>query len=74
MATAAIVRMSRLLKIRSISFPTKYRLYNFFVVFILLYGCDTWTLNADTERRILACEHKYLQRLLSISFREHKTN
>jgi hypothetical protein len=36
--------------------------------------CMTWTLHADTERRIQAFEYKCLRRLLRISYLEHKTN
>ncbi|XP_052234666.1 uncharacterized protein LOC127847071 [Dreissena polymorpha] len=52
-----IARFSRLWTSRSIIFPTKYRLHKSLVVTILLYGCDTWTLHADTKRRIKAFEH-----------------
>ena len=41
---------------------------------ILLYGCESWTLLADTEKRIQAFETKCLRKLLRISYREHKTN
>ncbi|XP_052232178.1 uncharacterized protein LOC127845354 [Dreissena polymorpha] len=39
MATEAIARLSRLWTCSYISFPTKYRLYKYLVVSILLYGC-----------------------------------
>ena len=73
-ATSAMARLSRLWTSSAISFSTKYRLYKSLVVSILLYGCETWTLLADTERRIQAFEHKCLRRLLHISYLEHKTN
>ena len=41
---------------------------------ILLYGCETWTLRADTERRIQAFENKCFRKLLGISCIERKTN
>ena len=41
---------------------------------ILLYGCETWTLLADTEERIQAFETKCLRKLLRTSYLEHKTN
>ncbi|KAH3721416.1 hypothetical protein DPMN_064339 [Dreissena polymorpha] len=50
MATAATTRL-RLLTGSSISFATKYRLFKSLEVSILLYGCEAWTLYADTERR-----------------------
>ena len=41
---------------------------------VLLYGCESWTLLAETERKIQAFEHKCFRKLLGISYREHKTN
>ena len=73
-AMAAMSRLSRLWKSSNISFTTKYRLYQALVVSILLYGCETWTLLADSERRIQAFETKCLRKLLGISYLEHKTN
>ncbi|GFS13586.1 retrovirus-related Pol polyprotein LINE-1 [Elysia marginata] len=40
---------------------------------ILTYGCETWTLLADTEGRIQAFE-KCLRKLLRISYKDHVTN
>ena len=37
------------------------------------YGCESWTLTADTERRIQAFEQKCYGKLLRIS-KEHKTH
>ena len=72
-ATAAMARLNRVWR-SNISFTSKYKLYRVLVVSILLYGCETWTLLADSERRIQAFETKCLRRLLNISYREHKTN
>ncbi|GFS00291.1 RNA-directed DNA polymerase from mobile element jockey [Elysia marginata] len=41
---------------------------------IFLYACESWTLNADTERRIRAMEMRYYRRLLGISHKEHIAN
>ncbi|KAH3689981.1 hypothetical protein DPMN_192392 [Dreissena polymorpha] len=49
-----MARLSRLCTSSSISFPNKYRL------FILLNGCENWTLHMDTERRIQAFAHNIL--------------
>ena len=40
----------------------------------MLYGCATWTLTEDLERRIFAFEIKSYIHILGISYREHKTN
>ena len=72
-ATAAMARLSRVWK-SNINFKTKFRLYKSLVVSILMYGCETWTLLADTERRLQAFETKCLRRLLGISYLDRKTN
>ena len=44
------------------------------MVSILLYGCESWTLLADTEKRLQAFENKCMRKLLQISYTEHRTN
>jgi hypothetical protein len=67
-ATAAMARLNRVWK-SNISFQTKFKLFRSLVVSILLYGCETWTLLVDDERRIQAFETKCLRKLLRISYR-----
>lgn len=63
-------RISHSHKIR---FNTKYSLYKSLIVPVLLYGCDTWTLLTEAERRIRAFESKCSRKLLQISYKEHRT-
>ena len=58
----------------TISFSSKFELYKSLVTSVLLFGCETWTLLADSEERIQAFETKCLRKLLRISYLEHKTN
>ena len=39
-----------------------------------MYGCDAWTLLADSEKRIQAFENKCYRRILRVSYTEHRTN
>jgi hypothetical protein len=73
-AHSAMARLAILWKNKAISFPTKIVLYRSLVLSVLLYGCESWTLTADLERRIQAFENKCFRRMLGISYREHKTN
>ncbi|PIK33493.1 endonuclease-reverse transcriptase [Apostichopus japonicus] len=68
-ATAAMTRLNVIWK-SNINFSTKFRLYTSLVVSILLYGCEAWTLLAESERQIQAFETKCLRKLLRI----RKTN
>ena len=53
---------------------TKVQLDKSLVTSILRYGCETWTLLADSERRIQAFETKCVRKLIRFSYLEHKTN
>ena len=41
---------------------------------IFLYACETWTITADTDRRIQALERRCFRKLLGISYSDHITN
>jgi len=72
-ATAAMARLQRIW-ISTISTKTKISLYRSLVISILLYGCETWTLRAEDERRLNAFETKSFRKILRISYRERRTN
>ena len=72
-ATAAMTKLNKIWK-SNILLRTKYRLYKSLVLSVLLYGCEAWTLLAETERKIEAFEFKCMRKILQISYREHKTN
>ena len=69
-----MTRLAILWENKAISFPTKVKLYKALVWSILLYGCESWTLTADLDRRIQAFENKCYRRMLGVSYREHETN
>ena len=52
------------------SFTSKFKHYKSRVTSILLYGCETWTLLADSEERIQAFKTKCLRNILCISYSE----
>ena len=68
-----MVRLNRACRSNTISFTSKFKLYESFVISILLYGCETWAVIADSEKRIQTFETKCLRKLLRISYLEHKT-
>ena len=73
-AMAAMARLNKIWRSRDISFPTKLKLFKSLVLSILLYGCESWTMTADTTRRIQTFETKCYRRLLGISWLDRKTN
>ena len=44
------------------------------VTSIFLYACESWTLTAELQRRILAMEMRCYRKILHISFKDHVTN
>ena len=73
-AMAAVARLNRIRQRNTISFASKFMLYESLITFILPYGCGTWNLLADSEKGIQAFESKCLRKLTGVSFLEHKIN
>ena len=71
---AAMATVNRVWRSNTVSFASKFKLYKSLVTAILLYGCETWTLLADSQKRIQSFETDYLRKLLRIPYLEHKTN
>ena len=64
-ATAALAKLKTIWNDRNIALPSHV---------LFLHACESWTLTADTERRIQAIEMRCLRKLLSITYRDHISN
>ena len=53
---------------------TRLRVLQCYVHSTLLYGCETWTLNKELEKKIEAFEMWTFRRMGKISFKDRKTN
>ena len=73
-AMATMARLKRIWRCNTISFASKFKLYKSFVTSVLVYGCEMWTLIADSEKRTQAFETKCHRKLLRIPYLEHMTN
>ena len=69
-----MTRLNIIWRKQNISFPVKIKLYKSLVISVLLYGYESWTLNAETERRIQSFEFRCYRKLLGIKYTEHRTN
>jgi len=58
----------------SISLQTKIRLYNVYILPILLYGADTWSKTMASSRRLDAFDQCCLRRIVHIPYTAHITN
>ncbi|KAK2156294.1 hypothetical protein NP493_1980g00015 [Ridgeia piscesae] len=73
-ATAALAKLKTIWNDMNIPLSSKIRLVRSLVMSIFLYACGSWTLTADTERRIQAMEMRCLRKLLGITYRDHISN
>jgi hypothetical protein len=73
-ATGALARLKNIWHCRNISIESKLRLMRAIVTSSILYGCEAWTLTAETEKRIQAFEFRCLRKILKIPYTAHRTN
>ena len=71
-STLSHEKVAVLWKTKAVSIPTKIKLYKSHVLSILIYGCNSWTLKADLDRRIQAFENKCYRKMLGVSYKENK--
>ena len=65
---------TKIFKRHDIGMKTKLRILNTCVIPILIYGCESWTIKKELEKKIIATENKWLRRILRIGYKEHITN
>lgn len=70
----AMSAMNKIWKSRDISIKTKIRLVTVLVFPVVMYGCESWTINKEEERRIEAFEFWCWRRMLRVSWTEKRTN
>ena len=71
---AAVSRLKIIGRDKNISIASKVKLMRTLILSTFLYACESWTLVAETERRIQALEMRCYRRLLKISYKDHVTN
>ena len=62
----AMTNIDRILKSRDITLPTKVHLVKAMVFLVVMYGCESWTINKAEHRRIDAFELWCWRRLLRV--------
>ena len=70
----AMKKLTKIWQSRSITNNTKIRLVESLVFSVLLYGCETWTVNASDKKRSEAFEMWCWRRMLRVSWMERRTN
>ena len=74
MATASMAKLNKIWSSKDVNFSTKIKLYKTLALSTQLYGCESWTLTADSTKRIQAFENECYRRMLGISWKGRKTN
>ena len=70
----ALTNLESILKSRDVTLPIKVRLVKAMVFPVVMYGCETWTVNKTEHERIDAFELWCWRRLLRISWTERRSN
>jgi hypothetical protein len=57
-----------------LTFATKIRLYNTFVLPVLMYGSEAWTMTASDSAKLDACDQSCLRKICGVHWSQHVTN
>ena len=66
--------LNNILKSRDITLPTKVHIFKAMVFPVVMYGCESWTIEKAECRRINAFELWYWRRLLRVPWTARRTN
>ena len=73
LAWAALRKMDKIWN-SSLNRSRKINLFKATVEYVLLYGCEAWTLNKKLNKLLDGCYTRMLRKVLNISWRQHLTN
>ena len=74
MAKDAFQKMEKVIKNKNITIETRNRVLQCYVIPILTYGSECWTISPNMERKLEATEMWFHRRILHISWKDHVTN
>ena len=67
-------KFSKIWRSQNISAITKVKLYETFVISVLLYGSECWCLHKADEKKLLVAEMSWLRRILGVTRRDKMRN
>ncbi|MCH9665805.1 MAG: hypothetical protein K0U41_08180 [Gammaproteobacteria bacterium] len=67
-------KLNKILKDRKLTMGTKIRVLDCYVLSILLYGSECWTISPPMKQKLEAVEMWFYRRMLRISWTDHATN
>jgi len=71
---AALARLNTIWKDKNICLRSKINLMRALTLSIYLYGCETWTLTTELQKRILSMEMRCYRKILGITYLDRVTN
>jgi len=74
LGNAVSAKLKTLWQSHSLSLKTKIEVCKALVWAVVSYGCESWTINKDSEKKLQAFEMKTLRRMLGVTWQEHRTN
>ena len=74
MAKTRFESMSKLFTSKQLSINLRLRMLTCYIYSVLLYGCETWTINKNMQNKLEACEMWFLRRIGKISWTQKLTN
>ena len=69
-----MTNLDSVLKSRDITLPIKVHLVKVMVFLVVMYGCESWTINKAERQRIDACELWCWRRLLRVPWTARRSN
>ncbi|XP_062589437.1 uncharacterized protein LOC134251087 [Saccostrea cucullata] len=72
--TAVLAKLQTIWRDRNITLRPKIQLMCSLAMSVFLYACETWTLTAELEKRIMSTEMRCYRKILGINYTDHVTN
>jgi hypothetical protein len=73
-ANTTFGRLTNIWRNKRLSLQVKIRLYESLVLSTLQYGTETWSMTVANQKRLEAAHHKWLRRILGITWKQKVTN
>ena len=73
-ANTTFGRLSNLWKNKKLNLQVKVRLYESLVLSTLQYGSETWSMTVANGKKLEAAHHKWMRRILGITWKQMVTN
>ena len=74
LAKSAFSKLDKILKNSALSIEIRIRVLNCYVVPVLMYGSEAWSITTDIKRRLESCEMWFLRRMMKIPWTDKVSN